>query len=527
MRHARVPALSHALIILALAIQPTQAIAGPGGGAGGGAVARGTTGFVPITLEEDEILPPEIRTLLGVMPGPDELPLRKEMPDVLTMNDGTKVTTPGQWAQRREEMRKILEYYAVGQAPPAPDNLRATVVKTQEVGGGKFRYRLIHLTFGPNDACSLYFGLWTPVSGPPVGVIICQDGPAPGAPILPRMPQGVNQGRGKDVFSASLAPLPREPPVPGTGVPGRNRDPESATAHPVLSHGYAYVTYNANDCAEDTTARMPDGAFVFRTTRFFPAYSNYDWGVLRAWAWGASRIIDYLVTNPAIDKTRIAVTGVSRNGKSSLIAGAFDDRITLTAPVASSGGGTPAFRFSGFEHGGNEGLSEMVRKYPNWFSPHLHEFFHQAEKLPFDNHWYLALCAPRAVIALEGASDQNVNKYGVRQSFLAARPAFELLDVADHLGVNWADRPHGLVRDDWDALFAFADKVWNDKTVARPFDSFPEAAMTPPPPVVAPPIATLKLASIFPSAGAANVCVDTPLRLTFDGPPARSQSGAI
>ncbi len=382
-------------------------------------------------------------------------------------------------------MKKILEYYAVGEAPPPPDNLKATVASTQQVGNGQYTYRLIHLTFGPNAACSLDFGLWTPASGPPVGVIICQDGSAPGAAVLPRLPQGVNQGRGQDVFSAALAPLPREAPVsPGGGAAGgRGNNPESALSNQVITHGYAYVTFNSSDCAEDTTARMPDGTFAFRTTRFFPAYPNYDWGVLRAWAWGASRIVDYLVTDSAIDKTKIAITGVSRNGKSALIAGAFDDRITLVAPVASSGGGTPAFRFSGFEHGGNEGLSEMVRKYPNWFSPHLHEFFHQADKLPFDNHWYLALCAPRATIALEGSMDQNVNKYGMRQSFLAAQPVFELLAAKDHLGVNWANRPHGEVQGDWDALFAFADKFWQSKTVDRKFDDFPAAAMSPPPPI--------------------------------------------
>jgi hypothetical protein len=171
---------------------------------------------------------------------------------------------------------------------------------------------------------------------------------------------------------------------------------------------------------------------------------------------------------------------VSRNGKSALIAGAFDERFTLVAPVASSGGGTPAFRFSGFEHGGNEGLSEIIRKYPNWFSPHLHAFFHQQEKLPFDNHWYLALCAPRAVIALEGLQDQNVNKVGVRESFLAAEPAFKLLGAEGKLGVNWSTRPHGLVAGDWEGLFGFADKWWQGKAVEKKFDAFPAEAVRKP-----------------------------------------------
>ncbi len=66
-----------------------------------------------------EIPVPPIKTSMAAMPGVDQLPDRPEMPDVLTMNDGQKVTTAAQWKKRREEMKKILEYYAVGQAPPA------------------------------------------------------------------------------------------------------------------------------------------------------------------------------------------------------------------------------------------------------------------------------------------------------------------------------------------------------------------------------------------------------------------------
>jgi hypothetical protein len=77
-----------------------------------------------------EIPLPPIKTSMTPLPGVDELPVRKEMPDVLTMNDGTKVTTPAQWQQRRQEMRQILEYYAVGLAPPPPGNVKGTVVQT-------------------------------------------------------------------------------------------------------------------------------------------------------------------------------------------------------------------------------------------------------------------------------------------------------------------------------------------------------------------------------------------------------------
>ena len=153
--------------------------------------------------------------------------------------------------------------------------------------------------------------------------------------------------------------------------------------------------FNNNDCAEDTTLRNADGSWAFRTTRFYPAYPGYDWGVLAGWAWGVSRIVDYLETDPSIDKTKLIVSGVSRTGKSAMIAAAFDERIAMAAPCVTGGGGIGAYRFSGDGRGGKEGLDVMMKKYPNWFSPHLHEFWGNTDRLPFDEHWFLALVAPR------------------------------------------------------------------------------------------------------------------------------------
>jgi len=429
-----------------------------------------------------EIPVPPIATAERAMPGVDKLPNRPEMPDVLTMRNGKKVTTAEQWKRRREEMKQILDYYAVGQAPPPPGNVKGHEISSQLVLEGKVKYRLVHLTFGPRESLALDIGIFTPVEGGPVPTLISPSGSPPGAPALPRLAQGPNQGRGEDVLlmvgaapAAAAQAAPKAPPKAGKKAPGGPRTAESiAAANPAIVHGFALVTFNNNDCGEDTTLRSADGSWAFRTTRFYPAYPKYDWGLLQGWAWGVSRIVDYLETDPSIDKTKLIVTGVSRTGKSALVAGAFDDRLAMVAPVASSGGGTPAYRFSGAERGGKEGLTEMMRKYPNWFSPHLHEFWGQPDKLPFDEHWFIALAAPRPFIALEGAQDQNVNANGVRQAWLAAMPAFTLLHVADRLGVSWADRPHGMVQGDWDALLAFADKHLLGKTVNRQFDQFPK-----------------------------------------------------
>ena len=468
------------------------------------AVGGQTTGSgIPDRPDPKEIPIPPIKTSMADMPGVDRLPDRPAMPDVMTLDNGRKVKTLKQWDERRVEMKRTLEYYAVGLAPPPPGNVKGTEVSSQMLMGGKVKYRLVHLTFGPNESLSLDIGIFTPATGGPFPALVSPSGTPPGATPLPHLAQGANQGRNEDVLLVvgpmtdqgvrgvmGGGPLPAGAPArpagtPAGGTPGANRPPmrafgprtaeQIAESNPAIAHGFAFVTFNNNDCGEDTTLRLPDGSWAFRTTRFFPAYPNYDWGLLQAWAWGASRIVDYLVTDPSIDKNKLIITGVSRTGKAALIAGAFDDRWAMVAPVASSGGGTPAYRYSGSvpDRGGKEGLTEMVRKYPNWFSPHLHQFWGQPDKLPFDEHWFIALVAPRPLISLEGDHDQNVNLNGVYQSIVAARPAYAFFHASDKLGVSFANRPHGMVQGDWDALLAFADKFLLGKPVDRSFNQYP------------------------------------------------------
>lgn len=433
---------------------------------------------IPDRPDPKEIPLPSIKTSMPEMPGVDQLPDRPEMPDVMILNNGHKVKTLKQWEERRQQMMRILDYYAVGLAPPPPGNVKGREVSSQMLMDGKVKYRLIHLTFGPNESLSLNIGIFAPAHGGPFPALIMPAGTPPGAKPLPRLPEGANQGRNQDVL---LVVGPVSPQVAAANARRMARFFHPRTAeqiaetNPAIKHGFAFVTFNYTDCGEDTTLRLPDGSWAYRTTRFFPAYPHYDWGLLRAWAWGESRIVDYLVTDPSIDKNKLIITGVSRTGKAALVAGAFDERFAMVAPVASSGGGTPAYRYSGSVpyRGGKEGLTEMVRKYPNWFSPHLRQFWGQPDKLPFDENWFIALCAPRPFISLEGDHDQNVNQNGVYQSLLAARPAYAFFHATDKLGVNWADRPHGMVQGDWDALLAFADKFLLGKPVDRSFDQFP------------------------------------------------------
>jgi len=148
--------------------------------------ARSQTPDLSSGPDPKEIPLPEIVTPLGKMPGVKDLPVRKELPDVMTMNDGTKVTTQEQWQARREEMKKIPEYYHTGVAPPPPGNVKGKEVSSQLLADGKIKYRLIHLTFGPQEKLSLDIGIFTPTSGGPFVTYIEPSGTPPGATPLPK-----------------------------------------------------------------------------------------------------------------------------------------------------------------------------------------------------------------------------------------------------------------------------------------------------------------------------------------------------
>ena len=417
-----------------------------------------------------EIPLPAIHTSLGTMPGVKDLPSRPELPDLLTFNDGKKVKTLADWKRRREEIRRTLEYYAIGQMPPAPGNVRGEVVQTQDVLGGKAKYRLVKLTFGPDRKLELYIGIFTPTdSKGPFPAIISQASEPPGGPTLPRSPQGPNQGKGEDVLM--MVGGGATPPANGPfNRPAPTAEQVATMRSDVLQRGYALVIYNDNDCAEDTTLRETDGSFTFRHTRFFPAYPNYDWGILAGWAWGASRVADYLVTDPSIDGTKLIITGASRSGKAAMVAAAFDDRL-MGAPVVTGGGGIGAYRLTGDDH--SETLDIMEKKYPNWFSPHLHEFWGQREKLPFDEHWFLALCAPRPFIALEGDADTISLPSAVKKSIETARSIYALYGSSpDRLGIHYSHHAHAFTGEDWTAMMDFADKYLRGMSSSKTFDHF-------------------------------------------------------
>src|ERR1700730_947465 len=143
------------------------------------AAARAQDAAAPSRPDPREIPIPRIETKMGTLPGVGALPVRKDLPDVMVLSDGTKVTSQAQWQKRREEMKRILAYYAIGQMPPPPGNVKGVETKIETVLDGSVKYRLVHLTFGPAEKLSLDIGIFTPVRGGPFPTIILQSGAVP------------------------------------------------------------------------------------------------------------------------------------------------------------------------------------------------------------------------------------------------------------------------------------------------------------------------------------------------------------
>ncbi len=239
---------------------------------------------------------------------------------------------------------------------------------------------------------------------------------------------------------------------------GRGGQRDAWSADLVVARGYALATFYCGDVAPDHPGHK-DGVH--------PHYPGYDWGSVRAWAWGISRAADYLVTVPELDRTRLAVVGHSRLGKAAIVAGAFDDRFAVVIPHQAGCGGTAPSRGTV-----GESVKQINDRFPHWFNAKFKTYNDDTERLPFDqNAW--SRSAPRAVLFTNAAEDTWANPDGQFQVLQAAAPVYALLGaggldadkmpetgklVASTLGYAIRPGKHSMTREDWGFFLDFADK---------------------------------------------------------------------
>jgi hypothetical protein len=290
------------------------------------------------------------------------------IPDVLTMNDGTKVTTPAEWAKRREEIKAIFDEKVYGKYPKDIPGVTWKVESVERIpviiGGGSLR--------------------------PP----FARPAPAPGQPVHRIL-------------------MPSDPPD---------------SAKLLLEHGWGFVGRDLTEVQADNGAGMVNG-IIGLVNKGQPRKLD-DWGVLRAWAWTDSRILDYLQSDPDVDGTKV-------------VTEADDPRFAIGYISSSGTGGVDLYR----RNYGEPLSSALSPSEFDWYAGNLLRYAavgHSANELPVDSHEFLALIAPRPVFIGGGVlitdpefapGDAWQDTTGMFMAAVAASPVWNLLG-AKGLGIT-------------------------------------------------------------------------------------------
>lgn len=354
----------------------------------------------------------------------------KDYLPILKMNDGSEVTKEN-WSERRKELLAALETYSYGKTPEAPKKVYATMVKrTKEAFGGKVTEEQIRLYFETErGTCSFPVSLYLPngVEHPPV------------------------------ILHLALKP------VPDHYIP----------VEEIIDAGYALVVVCYQHLVNDNHyGDFSDGIGAHFGTTIHRKPD--EWGKIGIWAYGACRVLDYLIEyrKDTLNVSRVAVIGHSRLGKTALWAAAQDERFWCAISNDSGYGGAASSK-----HGKGEKIRDFFRL-GSWdlFCENFKEFVDMEDDKPYDQSWLLALIAPRYLCIGAAEEDWPADPEGEFLTALWASPAWELfgrkglvaeedrLPVAgDHfkqgcIGYHLRKWDHFLSREDWKHYLRFLDE---------------------------------------------------------------------
>ncbi|OGS44868.1 MAG: hypothetical protein A2539_03835 [Elusimicrobia bacterium RIFOXYD2_FULL_34_15] len=192
-------------------------------------------------------------------------------------------------------------------------------------------------------------------------------------------------------------------------------------------------------------------------------WPEYDFSDLMRRAWGASRVVDYLYTLKIVDKSKIAITGHSRNGKQALWAAAFDERITGAAPNCGGTFGENLIRYSPDKYN-TEPLRGITGGYPYWANPRVRFFVGREYKLPVDMNSIQSLVAPRALVLGTAINDVGGGPWGIEQSYFSVKRVYNLLKKEDNLSMLPRFGGHDFSKPAIDFYLDFFDYAWGRST---------------------------------------------------------------
>jgi hypothetical protein len=246
---------------------------------------------------------------------------------------------------------------------------------------------------------------------------------------------------------------------------------DAPVAADIIARGWGYALAGYQDVQPDRVNTFNLG--VIGATHANAPPGPDEWGTIGAWAWGVSRIIDYLETDRSVNAKRIALHGHSRLGKTALWASALDDRI---AAVYSSCPGEMGAALSRRDWG--ETVDDMAQNFPYWFAGSFQKWAGRWNEMPVDAHMLIALSAPRPVFITGGTADQWADPVGEFLAEVAAGPVYRLLGRKDlgtsalppldtplttgDLGWHYHTGPHAATPADWRAFLQFLEKYFKE-----------------------------------------------------------------
>lgn len=188
----------------------------------------------------------------------------------------------------------------------------------------------------------------------------------------------------------------------------------------IIKNGFSCILLSAKTVAEDRIGGEDTG--IFKEMNY--ERTDTSWGVLSAWAWACSKILDYISTRKEFNKERVAVIGHSRGGKTALLASVLDERFYLTISNNSGNSGAALSR-------GNTGetVKDIVNRFPYWFCKKYQQFADNENALPFDQHQFIGLIAPRYCYVASATEDTWADPDGELLSCKLASQYYELFNL--------------------------------------------------------------------------------------------------
>lgn len=376
------------------------------------------------------------------------------LPDPLQLNKGQKVADAQTWwTERRPEIAEDFEREVYGQLPERIPPVHWQVVAVKDTMMGNFPVKEKTLRGVVDNAAY-------PSIAVAIELLVATPKHAEGA-----VPVVLEFGFIRSPFFRNTGEAPR---------PSYNSEP--GWKEQLLSKGWGYAVIVPSSIQADNGAGLTRG-IIGLVNRGQPRRPE-DWGSLRAWAWGASRAIDYFENDPDVDQSRIAIEGLSRYGKAAIVAMAFEPRISLGFIGSSGAGGAKILRRVFGEQ--VENLASAGEYH--WFCGNFIKYASTLtpDDLPVDAHQLVALCAPRPVFISAGSPYVEGQWIDAKGMFLAgahAGPVYELLgkqglgtDEFPMMGTALTDgeiafRQHAgghSTGPNWSTWIAWACRYWGD-----------------------------------------------------------------